>query len=95
MNYKYRPGITRVRICGQYLLVPTRDASEYCPEIIRLPLLSAAVLEEIEKGRDLSIISGSFQKLTGRPASDIDGRISSLLEDLCDRGYLMRDEDGE
>ncbi len=90
MTYKYRQGIVRVRICGEHLLIPTREASEQCPEIIRLPLLSAAVLEEIEKGRDLSIISGMFQKLTGKTADDIDNRIEATLEDLCDRGYLMQ-----
>ena len=90
MKYQYRPGIVRVRICGEYLLVPTREASEACPEIIRLPLLSAAVLEEIEKGRDLSIVSSSFQKLTGRSAEDIDSRIRSILENLCERGYLVQ-----
>ena len=94
MKYQYRPGIVRVQICGEYLLVPTREASEACPEIIRLPLLSAAVLEEVEKGRDLSIISGSFQKLTRRSASDIDSRIHVILENLCEKGYLIRVEDG-
>ena len=28
MKYQYRPGIVRVQICGEYLLVPTREASE-------------------------------------------------------------------
>ncbi len=93
MKYKYRPGIVRVHICGECMLIPTREASETCPEIIRLPLLSAAVLEEIEKGRDLSIISNSFQKLTRRPASDIDSRIQNILEALCEKGYLIRTED--
>ena len=94
MRYQYHPGIIRVRICGQSLLVPDRAASETCPEILKLPLLSAAVLEEVEKGRDLSIISGSFQKLTGRPAEDIDSRIHAVLESLCEKGYLLRNEDG-
>ena len=75
------------------MLVPTREASEQCPEIIRLPILGAAVLEEIEKGRDLSIISRSFQKLTRKPAAEINDRINSMLDDLCEKGYLILVED--
>lgn len=95
MKYQYRPGIVRTHICGECLLIPTREASEACPEIIRLPLLGAAVLEVIEKGKDLSVITGAFRKLTGKPAADIDRRISEFLEDLCEKGYLIRTGDDE
>lgn len=95
MTYKYRSGIIRTSICGEYFLIPTREASEECPEIIQLPLFSAAVLEEIEKGRDLSVISGAFQKLTRKPASEIDSKIKTILDNLCEKGYLIQEKDGE
>lgn len=90
MKYQYRKGIVMARICGEYLLIPTREASEDCPEVVHLTLFGATVLEAIENSRDLSKISGAFQKLTGRPAPEVDERINTLLNDFYEKGYLVR-----
>ncbi len=93
MNYKIRSGIVRIKICGEYLLVPTRKASETCPKIMKLSLMGAALWEEIEKGNGTDNICIIFQKLAKKPREEIEARINSILEDLCEKSYLIRVEE--
>lgn len=93
MKYKPRPGIVMVRICGENLLVPTREASEACPHVILLPLMAAALWEELEKGRDAERLSLVFQKLSKKPKEEVDRRIEALLVDLKEKGYVLKVED--
>lgn len=89
MKYQCRKGIVRVQICGEYYLIPTREASEICPTITRLPLLSAAIWEEVEKGNNTDKLRFAFQTLTHKPEEEIQARIDGILEDLFQRGYLV------
>lgn len=88
--YKPRPGIVRVRICGEYLLVPTRKASEVCPRVIRLKLMAAALWEEIEKGNGMDKICLFFEKLSKKPKEEVEEQIDKVLRGLYENGYLIK-----
>lgn len=93
MRYKVRPGIVRAQICGVYLLIPDRAASEACPYIRRINLLLSAAVEVIEKGQPIEKIYTIYRILTKRPEEEIRQKVDRQLADLCDKGFLIRVED--
>ena len=95
MNYSPRPGIVRAKICGEYLLIPTRSASEECPEVMRLSLMGAALWEELEKGRELKKLYEVFAILSRKPEEEIRERTDKLLDRLYEKGYLVEAPSGE
>ncbi len=89
MKYKCRPGIVRIKICGETFLVPNRATSETVPNIMRLSLLKAAIWEDVEKGRDVSFVIQFFQALTKKPKNEIKERIDQVLDEMYEKGYLI------
>lgn len=89
MKFKPRPGIVRARICGQYILIPTREASGYCDRIIKLSLMGAALWEELEKGKGTDNVCLFFQKLSKKSEEEVQSKINRILSELYEKGYLM------
>ena len=89
MRYKCRPGIVCVNICGENMLVPTRAASETVPNVMRLSLIKAALWEEIEKGRDGTVVVKFFKALTRKPEGELQERVDKALEEMYEKGYLI------
>lgn len=89
IKYKPRPGIVKVRICGENLLVPTREASEACPRVIRLNLMAAALWTELEKGNGADKICRFFEILSKKPKEEVEEQIEKVLRDLYENGYLI------
>lgn len=90
VKYRHRPGIVMVRICGEYLLVPTREASEICPQIIRLRLMPAALWEEIGKGNGTDKICFFYEKLSKKSKEEVEQQIETILRELYEKGYLVK-----
>lgn len=93
MRYILRPGIVRTQICGAYLLIPDRMASEVCPHIQRLSIIMASAVEFIDKGEPYEKaykISEILQKKSEEEAKDY---IDTMCADLCEKGFLIRVED--
>ncbi len=93
MRYKVRPGVVRAQICGAYLLIPDREASEACPYVQRINLLLSAAVEVLEKGQPMENIYTMYRILTKRPEEEIRQKVDRQLADLCDKGFLIRVED--
>ncbi len=90
MTYKCRPGIVRVKICGEYLLTPTRAASEACPKVLRLSIMKAALWEELEKGHDGSVVVRAFHALSRKPEEEIRKKVDQALTELYEGGFIIR-----
>ena len=93
MHYIVRPGIVRAKICGVYLLIPDRAASEVCPYVQRISLLVSAAVEVIEKGQPVENIYTIYRILTKKPEEEVRAKVDGLLADLCGKGFLIRVED--
>ena len=91
MKFKPRPGIVRTKICGQYILIPAREASDYCDRIIKLSLMGVALLEELEKGKGTDNICVFFQKLSKKSEKEVQSKIDRILSELYEKGYLIKE----
>ena len=91
MNYKPRPGIVQTKICGVHVLIPTREAYEYCKAILRLPMLWAMTFELLEKGEADENIIRLHKILTKKPEEEICSRIERFCEELSDKGFLIKE----
>lgn len=92
MRYKIRPGITRTNICGVQVLVPTRKASEACPSLMRLNLISSIVWETIEKDLPMEKAKQACKILLRKPDNEVDARVQKILDHFYEKGFLIREE---
>ncbi len=92
MRYNIRPGISHIKVCGVHLLVPNREASENCKEIMQLKLTGAITWELIENGRTIEDIYQLYRVLSKKDPEVVQKRVDSFLDDLCEKGFLIRVE---
>ena len=95
MAYKTRPGIVRLRICGAYLLAPTRAASEECPHVMRISFLGALIWKLLEKEHDTRGMCALYSAFTRKPDKEVERDVADFLGTLCKNGFLIEvpDED--
>lgn len=89
MCYKLRPGVVTSKICGVYLLIPTRAVSEFCPGVQRVSLLLYAALELLERGEPMEKIYKMYEILTKQSPDAVKARVDGLLLDLYNKGFLI------
>lgn len=52
-------------------------------------LIKAALWEEIEKGRDGTVVVKFFKALTRKPEGELQERVDKALEEMYEKGYLI------
>ena len=90
MTYELRPGVICTKVCDTYLLIPNREASEHCVGVQRVGLIAAAAVENIEKRQPVENIYKIYSILSKKPDDEVHEKIDGMLEDLCEKGYLIR-----
>ncbi|MBO4848192.1 MAG: hypothetical protein J5586_03465 [Clostridia bacterium] len=93
MKYKLREGIVQTKICGVFLLVPTRAASESCPHIQKVGLLLYSAIELLERGEPIEKIYQMYQILTKKSDEEVRELVDGQLETLREKGFLVAAED--
>ena len=88
-----RPGIVFATICGVRLLIPTRAASESCPNIFQLNLISAIIWGSIEKNLPVDEAKKAIKALTKKTEEEVDALWDSTVQAFLERGYLIPAED--
>lgn len=94
MNYRVRPGVVLTKICGVYLLIPTRAAAEHCPQIIRLSIPLLILWQGIDKGMPFERFSPIFQEMMRKSESEADEVVDRCVQKLVEGGYLIAEEEG-
>lgn len=96
MEFKTRPGIELVHICGTHLLVASRQAWEYCPHVMELTRGASLAWSLLKKGKSLKTITQFLAIISRRPIDEMQEQLDNLLEKLVAQGYLiMEDSDDE
>ena len=92
MIYSCRPGIVLTKICGQWLLIPTRAASEHCPNVTRLTFPAALIWGMIEKRKSREDIQRAMSILTHdeTKARDV---VRSIIDSLLERSLLLTEDE--
>lgn len=97
MTYKARPGVTLIKVCGTFLLAPTRAASKECPHVMRLSTLGWMLWQLLMKGRDQQGLYLVYSAFSGRTDKDVEQDVAEFVTSLCDNGFLIEvpDEDDD
>lgn len=95
MRYVTRPGVVLTKICGTRLLVPDRQASEFCPYVIRLTLLWASTWEALQKGNSLEKICKAHSILTHVSEEEAKIKLDVFLAKMTEKGFLIQEEEQE
>ena len=97
MAYKTRPGVTRVKVCGTSLLVPTRAASKECPHVTRLSFLGGLIWRFLESGHSMQDVYTLYATFTHKSNQEVERDVAAFLGMLCDNGFLIEvpDEDDD
>lgn len=93
MEYKPREGIVKVSVCGVNLLVPTRRASEDCPNIATLSLLESIFWSQLCRGKTVEDSCAFYAGLTFKPVEEARPVVESFFERLAEKGFVVPAEE--
>ena len=94
MTYVCRPGIVPTKICGEWLLIPTRAAAEFCPEMIRLSVPALLVWGILSKGKTIEDVTHALTILTKKSNEDVQGMTDSILQSFLKRNCIIPADQG-
>ena len=91
-QYKIRPGVVLLEVCGEHLLVATRDARETCPYLNQISE-EAVVLWRLldQEGRAPALIRSCGEQL-GMEPKDCFLRVTGMLSKLVKAGYVLAED---
>lgn len=89
MEYKPREGIERVIVCGVSLLVPTRRASEECPNIATITMLESMFWRQLVNGKSFEEICAFYSGLTFKPMEAARPVVGGFFERLAEKGFVI------
>ena len=92
---KISPGVVLVSVCGEYILVATREAREKVPYVQQINSAAAFYWEQLQKGlepQDIARQAASKYHMSGRQAA---GAVIDCLKKLHQRGYITIEDVGD
>lgn len=89
MKYQKRPGVVHTTICGVHVLIPSREASAYCPRLMKLPVLWAATWDLIGVEDEDEKILYVQRAFTRAPDEKIRTSVEQFCSAMAERGYLI------
>ena len=92
MRYVPRPGVVLTKVCGASLLVPTREASEACPHIVRLPGLLALEWKALADGKKLEDLYRAHEIFKHISHEEAVKQLDAAMATLCEKGFLIAEE---
>lgn len=92
-KYKPRPGVIKEKICGSYLLIPDRKASQYCKRVRQLGLLGSVTWNFVAENRSFDDLYKVYRILTKETDDKIKEKIDHFLEQLAEEGFLIEIEE--
>ena len=91
MKYKTRKGVVLVNIANQFVLIPTRAASKYCPRASKLTLLHMIVWRKMEREEDARDLIPGFSAFFNGNQEIAWNKICEIMEELYNEGFLIID----
>ena len=93
MVYRRRKGVILAKICGEYLLVASREAREYCPYVNQVNETAALLWELLEKGAGMDELMKRLRERYEMPEDEAARRqVEDFLNILVKNGYVIAEE---
>ena len=93
MSYSCRPGLVLTKICGLWLIIPTREAYEYCPEAVRMSLPAVFVWGLLQKHAPREKMLRVLQILTHKEDEEVSEMLQSMLDSFLSRNMILAVEE--
>lgn len=88
-QYRVRPGVVLIELKGNWLLVATKEAREYCRYVCPVNSSAAFLWEMIKKGCSYEeILAGFEEKYEIDDTASLEKDIQSCIGQLEEKGYL-------
>ena len=89
--YMTRPGVLLTEICGEYLLVSTKQAREYCPYYSQINENAAFLWKHLQNGADLESLERCvLQEYELQNPDEARGLIQEFVDQMLECGYLLQ-----
>lgn len=89
MNYKQRPGIVKVKLCGMNVLIPTRQASAFCTTLQALPTLWSATWEAFGRGATVDSAASIHALLTKKSPEACREKLERFCRSMVEKGFMI------
>ena len=89
MEYKPRPGIVKLKICGMNVLAPSREASGVCKTILPLTMRELAVWSGIENDYPYERVYDLCRVFSKLPDEELKNRIDAICENFIEKGFIV------
>ncbi len=90
--YHTRPGVLLTQVCGEYMLVATREARKHCTYVQQINGSAAVLWERLEQGATVADLRKALEEKYRMPGRDIGPDILNLLRIMEEAGYLLTEE---
>lgn len=88
MTHNIQPGVILVKVCGEHLLVATREARGKCPYVKQLNATGAYFWTLLAQNMTLGEMTQAAAQRYGAPPERIRPGLEKFLADLEKSGYL-------
>ena len=89
MNYKPRPGIVKVKLCGTPVLIPTREASAYCKTMQPLTTLWSVTWDAFCNGTTIEKSVPVHVMFTKKSQEECRARLEKFCNDMVKKGFFI------
>ena len=93
MTFQIRPGLVMEEVCGQYLLVATLGAREFCPYLTQLNDSSAFLWKLLFAGKNEDALIDAVFESYGLAKTEAADAVHAFLLELQKMGFLVIDEE--
>ena len=92
MNYQIRPGVVLTEVCGEFLLLATLDASQYCPYVYQINETAAFFWHLLEQGLAEDQMVEKIAAEYDVPEKEAHRDLRQFMNALMAQGYLLSEE---
>lgn len=93
MNYQIRPGVVLAEVCGEYLLLATLDASQYCPYVYQINETAAFFWSLLEQQFTEKQIAEKAAEEYDVSKELLHRDVRQFINTLLEKGYLLSKEE--
>lgn len=91
-QYKIRPGVVLLEVCGEHLLVATRDARDTCPYLTQISDDTAVLWQLLDQESRAPALTRAFSEKLGLEPKDCFLRFTGILSKLIKTGYVLAED---
>ncbi len=91
-QYKLRPGVVLTEVCGEYLLIATKEAKAFCPFVTQINEQAAAFWRILEKANTAPKILDQAAVVMGKEKKDVLVSWLAFLSKMSKAGYILAEE---